>query len=47
MFHVAGFDDKKGMTGLQVSAACSPVAHEEEALHVIFEFVVNSDSLML
>jgi hypothetical protein len=47
MFHVAGFDDKKGTTGLRVSAACSPVAHEEEGLHAIFVFVVNSESFML
>jgi hypothetical protein len=48
-FHVAGFDDKKGTTGLRVflSAACLPVAHEDEGLHAIYDFVVNSDSFML
>jgi hypothetical protein len=30
-----------------VSASCLPVAHEEEGLHAIFDFVVNSESLML
>jgi hypothetical protein len=29
-----------------LSAACSPVAHEEEGLHAIFDFVVNSESFV-
>jgi hypothetical protein len=30
-----------------LSAACLPVAHEEEGLHAVFDFVVNSESFML
>jgi hypothetical protein len=30
-----------------LSAACSPMADEEEGLHAIFDFVVNSESSML
>jgi hypothetical protein len=30
-----------------LSAACSPVAHEEEGLHASFDFVVNFESSML
>jgi hypothetical protein len=40
------FDDKKGTTGLRVYPQ-QPVAHEEEGLHAIFDFVVNSESFML
>jgi hypothetical protein len=32
---------------MSLSAACLPVAYEEEGLHAIFDFVVNSDSFML
>jgi hypothetical protein len=38
------FNDKR-VTSL--SAACLPVAHEEEGLHAIFDFVVNAESFML
>jgi hypothetical protein len=47
-FHVAGFDVKKGTTGLRVYPQhVSPMAHEEEGLHASFDFIVNSESSML
>jgi hypothetical protein len=30
-----------------LSAACSPMAHKEEGLYAIYDFVVNSDGFML
>jgi hypothetical protein len=40
-FHVAGFDDKERYDRvMSLSAACSPVAHEE-GLHASFDFIVK------
>jgi hypothetical protein len=47
-FHVVGFDDKERYDRVtSLSAAYSPVAHEEEGLYAIYVFVVNSESSML
>ena len=44
-FHVTGFQTMRketlGVTSL--SSTCSPVAHEDEGLHAVMLFVVNSD----
>jgi hypothetical protein len=48
MFHVADFQRQvRNNSVTSLSATCSPVAHEEEGLHAIFDFVVNSESFML
>jgi hypothetical protein len=47
-FHVAGFDDKERYDSvMSLSAACSPVAHEEEGLHASFDFIINSEGSVL
>jgi hypothetical protein len=47
-FHVAGFDDKKGTTGLRVYPQHDRLWHmKTKGLHAIFYFVVNSESFML
>jgi hypothetical protein len=47
-FHVADFQRQvRNNRVTSLSAACLPEAHEEEGLHAIFDFVVNSESFML
>jgi hypothetical protein len=44
-FHVADFlQQERYDRVMSLSVACSSVAHEEEGLHAIYDFIVNSDS---
>ena len=45
-FHVAGFQtmSKETLGVTSLSSTCSPVAHEDEGLHAVMLFVVNSDN---
>jgi hypothetical protein len=46
-FHVADFRRQVRYDRVtSLSAACSPVEHEEEGRHAIFDFVVNSESFV-
>jgi hypothetical protein len=48
MFHVVGFDDKKGMTGLRVYPQHVRLWHmKKKDSMLFFDFVVNSESSKL
>jgi hypothetical protein len=47
-FHVAGFDDKKGTTGLRVYPQHVRLWHmKKKDSMLLFDFVVNSESFVL